>query len=163
LIETFERAAEALPFEAEFRDIEIVAHSARRSGRTTALILVVDREGGADLALCASIASRLNALLDAETDPFTLEVESAGLERQLRRPADYERFRERPVRVVTTLALDGRKTFRGTLAGVRGNAAILRTPGGEFPIPLEMIKSANLEFDPREDLRREKRARKERA
>ncbi len=163
LIEAFERAALALPFEAEFRDVEIVAHLARRSGRTTALSVSLDREGGADLKLCERVASRLNAILETETDPYTLEVESVGLERPLLRPADYERFRERPVRVVTTLAVDGRKTHRGTLAGVRGNAAILQVAGGEFPIPLELIKSANLEYDPREDLRREKRARKERA
>ena len=38
---------------------------------------------------------------------------------------------------------------------------ILETAGGEFPIPLEMLKSANVEYDYRADLRREKRERRE--
>ena len=158
MIETFERAAEALPFEAEFRDVEIVAHRAVRHGRTTALTLVVDREGGVDVDLCGKLASRLNAALDAESDAYTLEVESPGLERPLLRPADYARFRGRPVRVVTTLPVDGAKTHRGTLAGVRGLSVVLTSgKGAETLLPLDAIKTANLEFDPREDLRRAKR------
>ena len=162
LIETFERAAQALPFEEDFRGVEIVSQRAVRHGRATALTLVVDRAGGVDLTLCERVARRLNAVLDAEAAPYTLEVESAGLDRPLMRPADYERFRDRAARIVTTLPVEGRKTHRGVLAGMRGNAVLLRMPGGgELPLPFEMIKGANLEFDPREDLRRDKRERRE--
>jgi ribosome maturation factor RimP len=161
LVETFERAATALPNDAEFRDIEVVAHLAHRAGRATALTLIVDRAGGVDLHVCERIAKRLNVELDRETEPYTLEVESPGLERPLFQRADYERFRARPARIVTTVALRGQKTHRGTLGGVRGQAVILQQSDGECLIPFEMIKTANLEFDPREDLRREKRERKE--
>ena len=54
-----------------------------------------------------------------------LEVESAGLNRPLLKPSDYERFSGRNVRVVTTLAIGNAKTHRGILGGVRGNAVIL--------------------------------------
>ena len=161
MVERFERAATALPNDAEFRDIEVVAHRARRAGRATALTVIVDRTGGVDLQLCERIAKRLNAELDREAEPYTLEVESPGLERPLFNRADYERFRARAARIVTTVPLRGQKTHRGTLAGVRGEAVVLQQPAGEFPIPFEMIKTASLEFDPREDLRREKRERKE--
>ena len=161
MVERFERAATALPNDAEFRDIEIVAHRARRAGRATALTVIVDRTGGVDLQLCERIAKRLNAELDRETEPYTLEVESPGLERPLFQRADYERFRARQARIITTVPLRGQKTHRGTLGGLRGEVVILRQTAGEFPIPFEMIKTANLEFDPREDLRREKRERKE--
>lgn len=160
LVEAFERAALALPHEEEFRDVEIVAHRARRSGRTTALTLIVDRPDGVDLRLCERVASRLNAMLESEPDAYTLEVESPGLDRPLLRPADYERFRDRAVRVITTLPVAGAKTHRGTLRGVRANAIILQQPTGEFPIPLAMVKTAKLEYDPRADLQREKRERK---
>ena len=159
MVETFERAATALSNDADFGGVELVARRARRAGRTTALTLIVDRDGGVDLRTCERIATRLNAELDRESEPYTLEVESAGLERPLLAPPDFERFRGRPARIVTTVVLRGQKTHRGTLAGVRGETAILQQPGGEFPIPFTMIKSANLEFDPREDLRREKRER----
>lgn len=162
MIESFERAAQALPLEEEFRDVEIVTHRAVREGRTMALTLMVDRPSGVDVDLCGRLASRLNAQLESETEPYTLSVESPGLDRPLFRPADYERFAGRAARVITTLPVDGQKTHRGTLAGVRGPALVLTAPKGtETLLPLDAIKSANLEFDPREDLRRAKRERRE--
>jgi ribosome maturation factor RimP len=162
VIETFERTLEALPHEDAFRDVEVVDRRARRNGRVTALTAVVDRPSGADLQLCERVAARLNAQLDSETEPYTLEVETPGLDRPLLRPGDYDRFRDHAVRVVTTLAIAGAKTHRGILTGVRAGSLVLQQPSGEFLIPLEMVKHANLEFDPRADLRREKRERKDR-
>jgi ribosome maturation factor RimP len=161
LVETFERAVLGVPLEPEFADVEIVASSSRRQGRTTALSLVVDRPSGVDVALCERLAARLNAALDAETDPYTLEIESPGLDRPLTRAGDYERFRDSAARVVTTLAIGGAKTHRGTLLGVRDTNVILLTPKGELPLPLALIKSANLEYDIRSDLRREKQKKRE--
>jgi ribosome maturation factor RimP len=162
LVEAFESAANALPFEAEFRDVEIVSHRARRQGRSVELSLTVDRPGSpVDLAFCERVAARLNAVLETETDPYTLEVESAGLERPLVRPADYERFRDRTVIVTTTLPIEHEYTHRGTLRGVRGNAVIIERKSGEFPIPLELVKSAKIEYDFRADLQRAKRERRE--
>jgi ribosome maturation factor RimP len=161
LTEAFENAARALPFEEEFREIEVVAHRARQSGRNTELALTVDRPGGVDLALCERIAARINAVLETETAPYTLEVESAGIDRPLLSPADYERFRDRDVLIRTTLPIASEYTHRGKLLGMRGNAVILGTKSGELPIPYEMVKSANIEYDYRADLRRAKRERRE--
>jgi ribosome maturation factor RimP len=160
LVEAFERAANALPHDRDFRNIEIVATRAHRAGRATVLALVVDTPSGVDLALCERVASRINAALDERPEPYTLEVESPGLDRPLLRPADYERFRGQRVRVLTTLPVNGAKTHRGTLVGIRANAAILATPAGELPLPLEMVKAANLDVDIRADLVREKRERR---
>jgi len=161
LADTFENAARALPFEEEFRDVEIVSHRAHRSGRNTELSLTVDRPGGVDLALCERIAARLDAMFASVTETYTLAVESAGLDRPLVTPSDYERFAERDVVVKTTLPIEHEYTHRGKLLGVRGNAVILARRSGEFPIPLEMIKSANIEYDYRADLRRAKQERRE--
>jgi ribosome maturation factor RimP len=162
LVEAFESAADALPFEEEFRDVEIVSHRARRNGQSVELSLTVDRIGAVvDLAFCGRIAARLNDLLESEPESYTLEVESAGLERPLVRPADYERFRDRDVVVTTSLAIGSEYTHRGKLLGVRGNAVILERPSGELPIPLEVVKSAKIEYDYRADLRRAKRERRE--
>jgi hypothetical protein len=64
------------------------------------------------------------------------------------------------VRVVTTLPVGGQHTHRGTLAGLRDNVVVLTTGRGELPLPLEMVKSANLDVDIRADLTREKRERR---
>jgi ribosome maturation factor RimP len=161
LTEAFENAARALPFEDEFREIEIVAHRARTSGRNTELSLTVDRPGGVDLVLCERIAAHVNAALEAQASPYTLEVESAGIDRPLVTPADYERFRDNDVLVKTTLPIASEYSHRGKLLGMRGNAVILATKSGEFPIPFEMVKSANVEYDFRADLRRAKKERRE--
>ncbi len=162
LAEAFEQAARGLPFEEAFREVEIVTHKAKRVGRNTELTLTVDRPGGIDLEICGRIAARLNDLLEHEPDEYTLEVESAGIDRPLVSPHDYERFRDQNVLVTTTLPIKSEYTHRGKLLGVRGNAIVLDQKTGELPIPLEMVKSANVEYDYRADLKRAKNEKRER-
>ena len=160
--DAFERVVHALPHQPEFREVEIVSSSVHRHGRQSALHVTVDREGGVDVATCERIASRINAALDAFPDLYTLEIESAGLNRPLTKPSDYERFSGRDVKIVTTLLIENAKTHRGTLAGVRGTNVILTHGGRELPIPIAVIKSANLEYDVRADLQRAKQREKNR-
>lgn len=162
LSDAFERVATGLPREREFAGIEIVSTSAHRHGAETELKLMIDRPQGVDLALCERVSARINAALDAFADPYTLEVRSAGLDRPLLHPSDYERFVGKNIRVHTTLTINGAKTHRGRLVGVRGANVILETERGELPLPIETIRSANIEYDFRADLQREKRARKTR-
>jgi len=160
--EAFERVVHALPHQPEFRDVEVVSSHAHRHRNTTSLHVTVDRAGGVDMATCERIAARVNAALDAFPDPYTLEVESAGLNRPLTKPSDYERFAGSAVKIVTTLAIEQAKTHRGTLGGVRGTNVILMREKGELPIPIAVIKSANLEYDVRADLQRAKQREKNR-
>jgi ribosome maturation factor RimP len=159
-IEVFERVAHALPHQPEFGDIEIVSAVARPGRHETQLVVMVDREGGVDMVTCERIAARINVSLDAFSDPYTLEVSSAGVNRPLVSPGDYERFSGKNVRIVTTLAIGNAKTHRGELAGLRGTNVVLRSGKNgetELPIPLTSIKTANIEYDIRADLQRAKR------
>jgi ribosome maturation factor RimP len=162
LDQAFAHIVDALAHDQAFRDVEIVSAQAHRRSRTTTLHVMVDREGGVDVATCERLAARINAGLDAFTDPYTLEIESAGLNRPLTKPADYERFTGRDVKIVTTLAIERAKTHRGRLDGVRGTNVILTSGGKELPIPLAVIKSANVEYDVRADLQRAKQREKNR-
>jgi ribosome maturation factor RimP len=162
LNQAFERTVHALPHQPEFRDVEIVNATVHRHRQQSALHVTVDREGGVDIGTCERIASRINAALDAFPDPYTLEVESAGLNRPLTKPSDYDRFTGRDVKIVTTLAIENAKTHRGKLDGVRGTNVILARERGELPIPIAVIKSANLEYDVRADLQRAKQREKNR-
>jgi ribosome maturation factor RimP len=161
LVDTFQDAAVAIANEAEFQGVEIVAQRARRVGRGVELSLTIDRPGGVDLVLCERVAARINLALEAESEAYTLEVGSAGLDRPLVAPADYERFRDRRVVVTTTLPIGGEYTHRGTLLGLRGHAAVLATKSGELPIPLELVKSAHVDYDYRADLQRAKKETRE--
>jgi ribosome maturation factor RimP len=158
---SFERELEAIAHDASFAGLEVVAHHARSAREGTALSVTIDRPGGADLKLCERVAARISANLNPIDGAYTLEVESAGLERPLTRPADYERFAGERAKIVTTLTVNGNKTHRGILRGLRGEAAVVETDGGELLLPIAAIKAANLEYDPRADLRRDKLQRKQ--
>jgi len=160
LTNAFERELDAIVHDGEFTGVEIVQHSAHTRRNMTVFSVTLDKEGGVDLALCERIAGRLNDALGGFEDNYSLEVESAGLERPLVRPADYDRFAGKQARIVTTLTINGNKTHRGTLVGLRGENVVLKTETGELPLPIATIKSANLEYDPRADFQRNKRERK---
>lgn len=156
----FERALNAIAHDGVFAQLEILQHTAQPKRGSIAFTVMIDRPGGADLVLCERVAARINADLEQTTAPYELQVESAGLDRPLTKPSDYERFSGMRARVVTSLLVAGAKTHRGTLRGLHGQTVVLETEKGELPLPLATIKSANLEFDPRADLQREKRERK---
>lgn len=160
VIGAFERAANDLSHDASLREIEFVSTSAHRHRGSVELRLVIDKPGGVDIETCERISRKLGAALDRFGDAFTLSVESAGLERPLIRPADYERFAGSNVKLTTGITIRGAKTHRGRLAGLRGTNVILTQPEGELPLPLELIKHANIEYDVRADLTREKRERR---
>ena len=97
------------------------------------LRLYIDKEGGVNINDCEAISRRVSDLLD-EADPiegsYTFEVSSAGAERPLKRPSDFERFMGSPVTVRLYKNRDGRKEYAGTLAGYEDGAVLLQV-GGE--------------------------------
>jgi ribosome maturation factor RimP len=157
----FERELDAVAHDKAFESLEIVQHHARSVRGGTELSVTIDAPGGADLALCERLAARINANLAAIEVPFSLVVESAGLDRPLVKPGDYERFAGARARIVTSLTVDGGKTHRGVLRGLRRDAVVMDTERGELLLPMAAIKSANLEYDVRLDLQRDKRQRKQ--
>ncbi len=156
----FERTLDAIAHDSTFAPLEIVRHGARPVRGALALRVTIDRPGGADLMLCERVAARINASLENTQTSYELAVESAGLERPLVKAGDYARFAGMPACIVTSLTIGGAKKHRGILRGLRGEHVVLETGNGELLLPQATIKSAHLEYDPRADLRREKRERK---
>ena len=82
------------------------------------LRLYLDKDGGVDILDCEAISRTVSDLLD-EADPiessYVFEVGSAGLERQLKRPGDFERFLGAQVEVRLYQPVDGSKVHIGTL------------------------------------------------
>ena len=96
-------------------DVEYV-----REGREYFLRLYIDKEGGVDITDCAAISRAVDPILD-ERDPipesYHFEVCSAGLERALKRPGDFERFMGSPITVKLYRPYNGLKEFPGILRG----------------------------------------------
>ena len=82
------------------------------------LRIFIDKDGGVGIADCEAISRRLDPILD-EKDPipdsYSFEVCSAGLERELKRPSDFEQFIGSDVEVKLYQPYEGRKTLVGTL------------------------------------------------
>jgi len=98
------------------------------------LRLYLDKEGGVDIMDCEAVSRVVSDLLD-EADPiqgsYTFEVSSAGAERQLKRPGDFQRFMGSPVLVKLYKAQNGRKEFAGDLTGYGENGEVTITVGKE--------------------------------
>ena len=81
----------------ELWDVEYV-----REGSEYFLRLYLDKEGGVDINDCEAVSRAVDPILD-EKDPipgsYHFEVCSAGLERVLKRPADFQRFMGSPITV----------------------------------------------------------------
>lgn len=101
---------------------------------TGLLRVYVDREGGIDLDAIATLSEQISDLLDAH-DPipgrYTLEVSSPGLERNLRTPAQYQRFIDSPISVKTKSHVEGERRFSGALTGADDSGIVVTEKSGE--------------------------------
>jgi len=112
-------------------------------GATRTLQIMADRpEGGIEVDDCGEISTAVSAVLDVE-DPieenFILEVSSPGIDRPLTRLKDFDMWKGWEARVETTELIDGRRRFKGTLAGIEGEEVLIELdePGGAVIIGLQ--------------------------
>lgn len=137
-------------------ELELVDIEYRREPHGWVLRFFLDKEGGITLDDCALASRQISSLLDVEDvipTAYNLEVSSPGLERPLKKRADFERFAGHLVKVKTIDPIEiehfgrGRKTFTGTLVGVEQDTIQLTLQdrqAAEVGIPLANIDSAHL-------------------
>lgn len=104
------------------------------------LRLYIDHPDGVDLALCERATNQLRDLLES----WSLEVSSPGADRPLTKPEHFRRFTGRRVRVRTREAIEGRRSFTGTLTAVDDSRVRISAGAGEVEIPLARIRRSNL-------------------
>jgi ribosome maturation factor RimP len=142
-------------------DVEIVKCTVVREHGTWVIRVVVDREGGVSIDLCEDMNRRLAQRIDAmgqNAPEYQIEVESAGLERQLYTPANYRRFAGKVAKVVTSRPLANRVEFTGPIVAADDVAAVIDDPhAGATAVPYAIIKHARLVYDPRSDLKKSRR------
>lgn len=141
----------------EEHQLELVDLEYQREGRDWFVRIFIDKPGGVSLDNCADLSRDVDDLIEVEgliDHPYRLEVSSPGLDRPLKKPADYERFVGQPVKVKTFEALDpdarghSRKTFTGILLGLDGDLVTLEQQdrkGGRVTFQLAQIAKANLD------------------
>lgn len=140
----------AAPILAEL-GLELVDAEFRREAHGWVLRLYMDRPGGVTLDDCQRVSEELGDHLDVEDFigyAYHLEVSSPGLDRPLTRDQDFERYAGRTVQVSTLEPLEGRRKFRGRLAGLEDGTVLVDLPDGQRArIPRELIRRARLQPD----------------
>ena len=114
------------------------------------LRIFIDKDGGVGIADCEAISRRLDPILD-EADPipesYVFEVGSAGAERELKRPSDFERFMGSSVTVRLYTAKDGAKEHTGILTGYDGGAVAIREAEQEKRFEKNEVAMVRLHVD----------------
>ena len=139
----------------------------------TVQIMAERPDGGMTVEDCETISRALSPVLDM-ADPieraYRLEISSPGLDRPLVRKSDFERHKGHLVKIEMEIPVNGRKRFRGRLAGIEGEFAKLhRDDAGEGEaadvlLPIEEMSEAKLVLTDElvtQALRREKAAKRQ--
>jgi ribosome maturation factor RimP len=100
---------------------------------------------------CERVSQQLSVILDVEElipgPGYVLEVSSPGMDRALKKVADYVRFTGRAAKVWTDQPVDEMKFFEGRLAGVVDDRVKMELKGKNartVAVPLALIRKAHL-------------------
>lgn len=128
--------------------LEVVDVELHGRGRGAVLRVFLDKPGGVTHGDCQRVSEQVGTLLDVEdlvADSYTLEVSSPGLDRRLAKPADYERFAGRQVKLILRDAQDGRRRFQGRLLGIENGQVRVEVESGQvLRLAPDQIAKANL-------------------
>ena len=118
------------------------------SGKNTILQIMADKpEGGIEVDDCAKISTAVGATLDVEdpiVDEYALEVSSPGIDRPLTRLKDFENFEGYEAKIETTELIDGRRRFKGELAGTDGEEVLITIDEGTIGLKFDWLADAKL-------------------
>ena len=116
------------------------------------LRLYIDKEGGVTIDDCAEVSAELGVLIDVKDiidHEYVLEVSSPGLNRPLKKEADFIRVIGQKIKVKTRMPVDKRRNFTGYLKDYKDHELVIDTEGLLITLALPDIEKANLvyEFD----------------
>jgi ribosome maturation factor RimP len=139
---------------------EVVELEFHPQGRGGLLRVYIDREAGVTVDDCEIVSRQVSAVLDVE-DPipgaYTLEVSSPGLDRPLRKAADFARFAGQQARIDMELPIEGRRRFAGTLKGCEAEEVMIEVDGVLHKLPLGSMAKARLVPDLENELKHRKK------
>lgn len=109
------------------------------------LRVFIDIERGVTVEDCAAVSNQLTRVFEVENvDYDRLEVSSPGLDRPLKKEADFERFIGSDIQVRLSMPIGNQRNFAGVLGGLEHGKVRLTTEKGELELPFEDIEKARL-------------------
>jgi ribosome maturation factor RimP len=148
---TIEQQVEALvaPAIAE-QGLELVDIEYVKEGAYWYLRLYIDKDTGVDIDDCSNVSHLVSGILDKK-DPisqaYMLEVSSPGLERPLKKEADFHRFAGKLVRVLTKQPYQGYQEFTGYLVELINDEIVLEYEKETVKIPHSLAEKVNLALE----------------
>ena len=131
-----ERTVPALGYELVYWDM---------SARSRLVRVFIDKPGGVDVEDCARVSNHLTRLFAVENVDFErLEVSSPGLDRPVKRLADYARFVGQEAQLTLSAPVDGARRIKGILRGTKGEDVLVETSAGVKAFPFGTITRARL-------------------
>lgn len=123
---------------------ELVDVQASNGGRL--LRVFIDKPGGVTVDDCAAVSRQLSRVLPVEgVDYENLEVSSPGLDRPLRKPADFARFAGQKAEVRMRMPdATGRRKFVGVLKGEAQGSVSIEFEGQTVQLALQDMERAKL-------------------
>ncbi len=116
-----------------------------RSGKGALLRIFVDKPGGVEIDDCARVSQHVSRVLEVEGVRYDrLEVSSPGLDRVLRKDADFARFAGERARLKLRMAQGGQRNFTGILRAVNDGKLELEVEGESLAFDLSNIEKARL-------------------
>jgi len=105
----------------------------------------IDKPQGIDVEDCARVSNHLTHLFAVENVAYErLEVSSPGLDRPLKKAADFSRFAGEEVKVTLRESVDNTRRIKGVLRGVEGESIRVETETGMRSIALANVDKARL-------------------
>ena len=115
------------------------------SARTRQVRVFIDKPSGVDVEDCARGSNHLTRLFTVENIEFErLEVSSPGLDRPVKRLADYDRFAGQEAQLTLSAPVDGARRIKGILRGTEGEDVLVETSAVVKAIPFGTIARARL-------------------
>lgn len=111
-------------------------------------IFIEKPEGDITLEDCGSLSNEIDEAIDALIPhKFFLEVSSPGVERPLKKQADFIRFNGEKIKVNLKHKLNDNKNFEGIIEDFKDETLFLNIKDKTLEIPFKEIKKANIVFD----------------
>ena len=133
------RIAEIVRPVIEDMGFELVRVRLMSAKETTLQIMAQKPDGTIEVEDCAKISTAVSAHLDVEDpilDAYTLEVSSPGIDRPLTRLKDFDQWQGYTAKLETEELIDGRRRFKGELAGTEGDEVLIEIEEHGAPITI---------------------------
>ena len=128
-------------------NIELVDVEYIKAGKVWILRVFIDKKQGVTVLDCQKLSREIEDLIEVHeliSDPYTLEVSSPGLDRPLKKEADFLRNKDKQIQLKTYAPIEGRKKFSGIVLDVNDKILFLKNKDNCIELELANIAQAKL-------------------